>query len=492
MDQVIPQTLFESIGLDEAYFSAWERDIHPVLVEVALSADTINQLFTNIEKSATASGDNRTLAGKAKDLPGQISDVWYNKFGAMLKQSGPIKAADEKFNDLKQKIRAANPDSKVIAAIDKYAEYAKQHPNMQKFLLAIAGSVAAALGVAAAGGVAAGALAVGTGTGVAVGIVNIADRLLKGQDLSTAVGRGGTAGLTAGLTAAAVTKVASVLKDTLANVQQGREVHRILLNPGTPMQKSINLTPADGRLYEKFSDQILKALDTSYGGVDQMFDPNNPINKTLKSAYAAQDAILAKALDPSYQQAVIAAAAKAGETAAPIADAIKGITSLQQILTPIGSALAGQAGGNAQEKPTKESRELNLEETTTLFLTVEHTLLSEGLWDKVKTVGHNITTKVTADKLQSAWKAAGSPTDSEAIKQILIKAGVASEVVDSVYKQFKIPATTNTAQPQQNPQQQTNRISVKQINQIIRTMKSKDLQSLQHTVDAALARRRPA
>jgi len=358
---------------------------------------------------------------------------------------------------------------------------------MQKFLLAIAGSVAAALGVAAAGGVAAGALAVGTGTGVAVGIVNIADRLLKGQDLSTAVGRGGTAGLTAGLTAAAVTKVASVLKDTLANIQQGREVHVVTINPGTPMERTFNLLPADGRAYEKFGQKWLDALKDTSGGFDGLMDPNSASNSAMTAASKAMAGIIDKASDPAYQQALIAAAQKAGETAAPIANAIKGITTLQQAITPVSAALAGQAAGDA-----KESRDLTIEETTTLFLTVEHTMLSEGLWDKVKTVGHNITTKVTADKLQSAWKAAGSPTDSEAIKQILIKAGVASEVVDSVYKQFKIPSTTNTNQQQQNPQQQTNRISVKQINQIIRTMKSKDLQSLQRTVDAALARRRPA
>jgi hypothetical protein len=456
MDQVIPQTLFESIGLDEAYFSAWERDIHPVLVEVALSADTINQLFTNIEKSATAGGDNRTLAGKAKDLPGQISDVWYNKFGAMLKQSGPIKAADEKFNDLKQKIRAANPDSKVIAAIDQYAEYAKQHPNMQKFLLAITGSVAAALGVAAAGGVAAGALAVGTGAGVAVGIVNIADKLLKGQDLSTAVGRGATAGLVAGLTAGAAAKVQDLLYNWGA-ITKSSEAYEMIQN------------------YHKV---YVKAEDYNYVHQATFASPE------WSQRFAE---IMQKASNPEYQKAAIELAGKVTTSQNVLGGAANAAADALSAIQPVLAATAGQAAGDA-----KESRDLTLEETTTLFLTVEHTMLSEGLWDKVKTVGHNITTKVTADKLQSAWKAAGSPTDSEAIKQILIKAGVASEVVDSVYKQFKIPATTNTAQPQQNPQQQTNRISVKQINQIIRTMKSKDLQSLQHTVDAALARRRPA
>jgi hypothetical protein len=56
-----------------------------------------------------------------------------------------------------------------------------------------------------------------------------------------------------------------------------------------------------------------------------------------------------------------------------------------------------------------------------------------------------MTTKVTADKLNSAWKKAGSPTDSDAIAAVLRKAGVSDEVLAPVYKQLgaKLPAATD-------------------------------------------------
>ena len=493
----IKQSLFESYGLKDSYFKTWEKEIHPIICEVALNPAQIQQLFQQIEQGATAAGGNRTGLGKGIDAVGaakdKISDIWYNKFGAMLQNSAPVQAFDKSYDDMKAKIRAANPDSKIIAAIDKYGEYAKNHPNMQKFILGIVGSLAAALGIAAAGGVAAGALAVGTGTGVAVGIVNIADRLLKGgEKLSTSLGRGATAGITAGLTAAAVTKVSGLIKDTLANLIKGREVHVITINPGTPMEQKFNLLPADGRAYDKFGQKWLDAVKDTSGGFDGLMDPNSASNSAMTAATKAMDAILDKAMNSEYQQACIAAAQKAGESAVPIANAIKGVTALQQAITPVASAIAGQAGGNAQPAPAQaESRTYTPEQVTALFehiviaqnLTVK---LQEGIWDdiksgtgktlgqvagvagkaagattqqvskgikagagavgsalgkgvqavaqKAKTIGHNIATKTTADKLQSAWKAAGSPTDSEAIIDLLTAQGIDKSVITGAMK----------------------------------------------------------
>jgi hypothetical protein len=60
--------------------------------------------------------------------------------------------------------------------------------------------------------------------------------------------------------------------------------------------------------------------------------------------------------------------------------------------------------------------------------------------DKLKTVGKNLTTKFTADKLNSAWQKAGSPTDSEEVAKILTAAGVGDDVVKKVYADLKISA----------------------------------------------------
>jgi hypothetical protein len=73
--------------------------------------------------------------------------------------------------------------------------------------------------------------------------------------------------------------------------------------------------------------------------------------------------------------------------------------------------------------------------------------------DWLKTKAKNLTTKVTADKLNSAWQKAGSPTDSEQLKKFLIDQGVATEVVDKVYTTLKLPAagTDPAAAPGADP-----------------------------------------
>jgi len=74
--------------------------------------------------------------------------------------------------------------------------------------------------------------------------------------------------------------------------------------------------------------------------------------------------------------------------------------------------------------------------------------------DWLKTKAKNLTTKVTADKLNSAWQKAGSPTDSEELKKFLVAQGVATEVVDKVYTTLKLPAAgTDPAAAALDPKQ---------------------------------------
>ena len=83
-----------------------------------------------------------------------------------------------------------------------------------------------------------------------------------------------------------------------------------------------------------------------------------------------------------------------------------------------GAAAAGQAAGGAIKKG------------------------AAAVGAKAAKVGKNITTKVTADKLNSAWKKAGSPTDSDAVANILRQQGVDDKVLAPVYKTLgaKLPA----------------------------------------------------
>ena len=60
--------------------------------------------------------------------------------------------------------------------------------------------------------------------------------------------------------------------------------------------------------------------------------------------------------------------------------------------------------------------------------------------DWAKTKGANLTNKVTADKLNTAWKKAGSPMDSDKVAQVLQGAGVDPQVINQAYTGLKIPA----------------------------------------------------
>ena len=418
------KSIFESIGHGDQYFATWERDIHPTLCEVALQPDQIQQLFKSIE-----TGAGRSMLGKAGDAVGaakdKISDVWFNKFGGMLQSSAPVQAFDQKFEEIKASIAAKNPQ--LAAQLAKYGEFAKSNPNLHKFLLAIAGSAAAALGVAVAGGIGAGALAVGTGTGIAVGIVNIADRLLQGQKASTAIGRGATAGAIAGVTAAGVSAASQALQQ-LGAVQKIGSTYRVSFNGVSAYVK-----PEDYRAWK----DGMAAAEGLTNGIDFMSNSDAYFKASAAGMQASAQVaseILAKASDPAYQEA---AAAMANQVIQPgaIAQAAAAIGDLASKLNPILSAAAGQAAGSAGEKPaatpapTTES--LNRNQLNELF----------GITGN----------KVDASTLQKAWTKAGSPTDSDAVAQILQGAGVDPAVVSKSFTDMGIAAPAAKTDPTLDP-----------------------------------------
>jgi hypothetical protein len=64
-----------------------------------------------------------------------------------------------------------------------------------------------------------------------------------------------------------------------------------------------------------------------------------------------------------------------------------------------------------------------------------------------------VTTKVTAEKLMTAWKKAGSPTDSAAVYDVIKGLGVADDVIKGTFDAMKIevPAATDAPDGDQDP-----------------------------------------
>lgn len=423
------RSIFESIGQGDTYFTTWEKEIHPTLCEVALAPDQIQQLFTTIEKGA-----GRSKLGKAGDaLKGakdKISDVWFNKFGGMLQSSAPVAAFDQKWEDIKSKVASKNPD--LAAKLAKYGEFAKNNPNLHKFLLAIAGSAAAALGVAVAGGIGAGALAVGTGTGVAVGILNIADRLLQGQKASTAIGRGATAGLVAGITAAGAAKLADLAKGMSAQIGvmkgAGEGVEQLNI-----VRDSAGVAGMPGfergiRIAGKTEDVAkLRDLWNQYSQLAWDYKPGTDPS-AMYGPYKEFAGLVAKMKDPAYIDGLQLVAAQQQQAIQWVNNAFTAINGAANLAASAGATTAGQAVAGAGEKPAAA--------TTPVAESINRTQLTElfGITGN----------KVDASKLQKAWTKAGSPTDSDEVAKILQDAGVDPAVISQAFSDMGLPAPAGT------------------------------------------------
>jgi hypothetical protein len=180
-----------------------------------------------------------------------------------------------------------------------------------------------------------------------------------------------------------------------------------------------------------------------------------------KSAEVASQ-ILAKAADPEYQKAAMAAAEIVIKPGA-VETAVAALRDAAAAVNPVVSAVAGQAAGSAGEKKESyfiQTRPLSEGQVYLLLKKIaatEH--LNEGPIDWVKKgaaavgkgiqrVGQNITNKITYEKLLAGWKLDGSPTDSEQLKKFLTSMEVSDEIVNKVYADMKISSGADNAATQ--------------------------------------------
>jgi hypothetical protein len=172
----------EMLLLEQKVIDPFVSNVERIVLEAELTPDQIKQVFTNVEQGATAAGDNRTAVGKGadavKNTAGAIK-AEIDKLGSAIKNAGPVKNMDAKFNELKQKI--GDKDSKVVSAVKAVSDWAKENPGKA--------SVAVAILTAAA------ALAGGPLGGLVGGFLGRATKdILQGKDLSTAIGKSAMTG----------------------------------------------------------------------------------------------------------------------------------------------------------------------------------------------------------------------------------------------------------------------------------------------------------
>ena len=374
------------------------------LKEAALTADQIQQIFQSVEQGATDAGDNRTMLGKGKDATVAIKKA-YDDLVTKVQTSGPVKGADAMYDGAVAKIQAGlgGPDNAVNKVIQKYRKFAKEHPVAQGLIYSI---LIAAAGISG----------VGLGGAAVLGLLKMTDKLLQGEKFSTAVGKG----LATGATAFAAGQIGQALKGTPTDV------------PGADVAAQ-----AVGGVRKQAQAVALKAVEDAIAN-------GTPAEATSQLADVAAQAI---------------------EKFGTNVGGTLNLTTLEIMAEKAAMIAAKSAGAVGVESTVITGKKLSEGQIYMIFNRVSaQQQLTEGPMDfikgaaakgmdKLKTVGKNLTTKVTADKLNSAWKKAGSPMDSEEVAAILKQAGVGDDIVGKVYTDLKLPApgAVPAASAEENP-----------------------------------------
>ena len=404
------------------------------LIEASLTVDQIQQLFGTIEKSATDAGSNRTALGKGVDVAKKANEV-INNVGKWLQNTTPVQAFDAKFEKLKNDINKKFPDSKILDGISQMGIWAQENPGKTAAIIGILTALASL-----AGGPVGGA--------IAGQILRGSLELLKGEKLSTAIGKG--------LKTAAVGWLAGKSMEGIGKMVAG-------------VMEYLNPMPITGfaQFYQENIGNGLPNIfrDASIMGNKAQLSQFNKMWGAAARQWQSGDfegarSSFATAQDFGYK------ITNETLTAMGTADPGEPLRNLEQLFTGLTAAATGAASGatsmDKSGKPVQgkqESRYIQarpLSEGQVYMVFNRVVTLSEGpIWDKVKgaagkaagavaqkagQIGTNLTTKVTADKLNSAWKAAGSPMDSAEIEKILATAGVDPEVTKQVFTSLKIPA----------------------------------------------------
>ncbi len=332
--------------------------IHSVLTEAPLTKAQIDQIFQGIETGATAAGNNRTLVGKGVDYAKEVNKI-VDQFGEWLQTTTPVQAADQKFEKLKKDIKTKlGDDSRVMKGVNSLGQWAKDNPGTSAAVIGLMTVIASIAGSPAAGTVVAYTL-------------RGALELVKGEKLSTAVGRG--------LKTAAVTWLAGqaleLVKDgILAVFDRIADIYKITttITPVNDVIGDVNMmVEVNGRSYIDVSNVPMFKADYEVLDKlrDQVFQSAERDAAAFASAHQAFYAKLAEVTTADYAAKLAAAAQQSGETLSNVNvfDTVRdGINSVGDAVIALGQGAAAAASAmpgdkKDAEKPEEKGTELDTE-----------------------------------------------------------------------------------------------------------------------------------
>jgi len=421
------------------------------LIEASLTADQIKQVFGELEKQAVAGGTNRTVVGAGVDVAKKANEV-INNVGKWLQNTAPVKMMDQKFEKLKNDINTKFPDSKLLDGISDLGIWMKENPGKSAAIIGVLTALASL-----AGGPVGGA--------IAGQVLRGAAELIKGEKLSTAIGKG--------IKTAAYGAMAGWLLDGIGDWLEGLRAEVVpydkvpgLVGIDVGLSKTLSMggTTVKDTIYkiivpEDLSGTMMATVNAAKGGDVDAFNQLLEFSRNFSRA------------DYLASKGIMDAAAK---TLALQNDAfLQGMTQVNDLITAAAQgSIAGKMTANdvkvdgkpveGEKTPAKESWEPNYYVQTRplsegqVYMIIDRVLVEAGFMDKIKAgagkvagaaakgaawVGKQATEKVTSAKLLAAWKLEGSPTDSEEFKQFLLNyGGIDAPVVDKVFTDLKISA----------------------------------------------------
>jgi hypothetical protein len=455
--------------IDNEFFKPWQRYLN----EATLTPDQINQMFAAAEKETSSGGGNSTMLGKIVDKI--IPDSFLGKLEKALPEPDPKAVADPEFEaKATAAVNSLEAPAETKTGLMAVVKAAVKNPQAQAVVLSLVGGVLGGL-MSKAGPLIAtffpggGTAAVAITGAIVAGGVAIAAAKLQGKPWKEAFkgaikpALAGAAGavigqFAAGIAGAAVDKVAGALSSNKPapaggldpndpNVAEferdkadmkgagplstGKADPGITDNPlSSPTLNKLAAKVAGG---EVLTAQEMSYLDKIERSAVQMVDMTNPKGTSGIGSPNAQLTL---------NSGEVVSGAEAAQMSTGYFDATQRLK--MQAIELQGNAKYGTLK-NSIERTGKKLSEgqvylvFNKIVTRNNYLLIEGRLV-EGPMDWLKTKAKNLTTKVTADKLNSAWQKAGSPTDSEELKKFLIDQGVATEVVDKVYTTMQLPA----------------------------------------------------
>ena len=489
----------------QIYLGKAERELWPLMeqltkvFEAQLTTDQIQAIFKSAEANAMASGKHKSTLGKAGqvaklpvDLMKKVNDK-VNELGRMAQNAGPVKDMDKKFAELKNKIGTS--DNKLAQGVKAVSDWAKANPGKATLAVAILTAVAA-FATGPAGGAAAGFLLRST------------NDLLKGEKLSTAVGK---AAKTAAIGALAGAAFSVIGDNVVANIEaEGQDA----IEATTASLEQANLSDAMAEVSAKYGD-VIPQLDGGYNALK--------LSGSINNYYYNFDVVLTgeeieqyKALEAAVTSAKNVAPTEALQATAKLHDFLAGVQSsdgqdtlraaiaalkqakesgltveqLEGLVGKIndlesfvdaaeqnmdGAAAAIQAGVQQADKFKKDAIKARppKKQESTDYISYLHQRLNEapadsqsfgqrakaGLGNLASKVGGAIKkgatelgNNVTVNKLMKAWKAVGSPTDTGSIMNILGDVGLDNNEITAIGSAAKVDLKNDPTQAQAKTQ----------------------------------------